>query len=260
MSAVSPEEGASTFDELFVAGDEQYSRGEYLEAARSWAEAAKRLPTTDQENRGGLYDYIADAYERAASAGDELAIVEEAVQVLDDYVKSFGELHPGASLGAKGTGAHAKLQARLAELTRASQPEPEPSAEGPEPPAPRPEPVAPAPPPRPWKGLAIGGGVVAAAGLAMFGVFVGGYVRTQSLEREFVAGMCTRKQLSGDCQDVFDRGRRAEAVARAGLIVGPALLVAGATMLGLALRRKSSHQVAPMISAGSFGATWRREF
>ncbi|MDC0722480.1 hypothetical protein [Nannocystis bainbridge] len=257
MFAVSPAENASTFDELFVQGDEQYSREEYLGAARSWAEAAKQLPTTDQENRGGLYDYIAEAYGRAASKGDERAVVEEAVKVLDNYVRAFGQLHPGASLGTKGKSAHAKLQERLAELAQA--PEQKPSAEGPEPPPSQPTP-APAPPPKPWRGLAIGGGVVAAASLAMFGMFIGAYVRTQSLERQFVAGMCTRKQLVGDCQDIFDRGHRTEAVARTGLIAGPALLVASATMIGLALRRKSSNQVAPMLSGGSFGAIWQREF
>ena len=169
--------------------------------------------------------------------------------------KAFGEAFPGVALGSKGSSAHANLRKQLAELKPVAEgPPPEPS------PAVRPEPAS-AQQARPWKGLAIGGGVVAGLGLAMLGMFAGGYARSQSLERQFSGGMCTLAEPTLNCQDILDRGRRADVAATTGVIAGPVLLVAGVTMIGLAVRRKSSHRhLAPALGSGMFGAVWRQEF
>lgn len=248
--AAAPASDAATFDQLFKQGADQYANEDYLTAARTWTEAARRLPADDRENRRVLYDEIAEAYERAAGAGEDQAVVAEAVRVLDDYARAFGEAFSGAQLGQKGTDAHAKVRGLLA-----TKP-----VEGPEPP-PGPTDPTPAPQARPWKGLAIGGGVTAGLGLAMFGMFAGGYVRTQSFERQFSEDECSSTAPSSDCQDILDRGDRADAIAVTGLVAGPVLLAAGATMIGLAIRRKSSQQsFAPALGGGMLGAVWRGRF
>ncbi|MFZ6181190.1 hypothetical protein [Nannocystis pusilla] len=245
----------AAFDVLFLEGEKQSSRGEFVQAARTWTRAANYLPVDDEENRRSLYDYIAEAYANAVGSRPDRADVEEAVQALDHYASAFTAAHPDAPLNPKGAMIHEELRARLAALTSV-QDVPAPAGEGPLPPPS-------APPARAWKGLMIGGGVATGLGLAMLGMFVGGYVRTTAHERDFddPNNMCYLGAPQNDCQKILDRGERADVVAVIGLAAAPALLAAGATMLGIAARRKSSPRpLAPMLGPNMAGAIWRLSF
>ena len=86
-----PPTPAARFEAGFVAGQTQYEAGAYLEAARTWVEAASRLPevTANRENRDAIFGYIADAYMRGLPAKDRAVVLREAVDVLDGYCDGF---------------------------------------------------------------------------------------------------------------------------------------------------------------------------
>lgn len=57
-----PPTSEEVFELGFNAGQAHYEAGSYLQAARTWVEAAGRLPevAANRENRAALFDYIAD--------------------------------------------------------------------------------------------------------------------------------------------------------------------------------------------------------
>lgn len=255
------EHGAAdpAFDALVLQADEQAGRGDFVSAARSWTEAARHLSPGDRDNRRNLYDDIAEAYEKAVAADG--AVVAEAVRTLDDYAARFKSAFPGEALDAKGVQIHEKLRALV--------PKPaEPAAEVLMPtPARPPQPhVEPTPPPsttRPWKGLAIAGGVTTGLGVGMLGMFAGGYAYAKMRERQFddPANECDVNDIQGRCADIDRLGRRAEAFARAGLVSASVLLTTGVTLLVVALRRKASGRtLAPVLSPTMAGLAWQQRF
>ncbi|WAS96600.1 hypothetical protein [Nannocystis punicea] len=253
----------AAFDQLFLQGDQEFGRGDYLKAARTWSRAAEHLSIADADNRQGLYDFIASAYEQAVSNDAGLAVLAEAVRVLDAYAIGFSMAHPELSLALKGRSAHGKLRARLAELNReplpAPGPDPVPRAGPPEGPV-RDAPMTPPSPPEqaPWEGLAIGGGVTASLGFAMLGVFVGGYIRTKEIERKVSELDCS----VSICPELYERGRKADTAAVFGLIGAPLFVAAGTTMLGIAMARRkaSKHALVPVLSPAMAGFVWRHQF
>lgn len=257
------------FDELFVQGQAQFDGGEFAAAARSWKRAADRLPAGDVDNRRDLFDAVAEAYEKAVDA--EKSMLAEAVQALDDYAAAFVSAAPGANLHPRGVEIHRKLKARLAKastvvLTTGRPAEREtraPTTVAAKPSDDATRPIGQPSPTRPWKGLAIGGGVAIGAGLGMLGLFGGGYARVKSAQDQFndQANGCVLADPSSACQGYLDRGKRADAAATVGLVAAPLLVAAGVAMLVIAVRRKSTRQAAaPLLGPGLGGVSFVRRF
>lgn len=245
---------STAFDSLFLRGDEQYSRREFLAAARTWTAATQHLRTDDSDNRRDLYDYIAEAYEKAAAGGEERVVVEEAVTLLDHYVADFSQKYPGVGLNARGVSAHERLRARVVSLTPSVVTGPPSTRSVIKPP------LLPTSPSRSWKGLALAGGVATGLGVSMLGVALGGVVRSRALERQFDE-MCPLETLQGTCQDIYDRGRRVGGLTVGGLIVAPLVVGAGITAVVVAVRRRDARQrLQPVLSPTTVGAVWRWTF
>lgn len=171
---------------------------------------------------------------------------------LDRYAAAFTGAYPGVELNHAGKAAHEQLRVRLAQLT------PSAPAPGPTPtPGPAPTPV------RPWKGLAIGGGVSIGVGVGMLGMWIGSYVvRRQAEEDIRLGGGCAPELCAELFPELTEKGTRAGKLATFGAIAAPIFVVAGAAMLGVALKRRksSTHALAPVLSPTMAGLTWQHRF
>jgi hypothetical protein len=251
----------AAFDRGFRAGQEELERGEYLVAARSWTRAAGLLPESAEhkENRRAIHEYIAEAYAKAAEAGIDDETAREGLAALDAYAAGFAAAYAQESLPPLVEQVRTSFRARLeaseraaAEAARAAVVE-----------APPPEPAPVRPPSRPWKGLAIGGGLATAGGAAMVAMFAVNAAWSRSATAAFddPAKMCDLDALAGECADIDARGRRTNATAIAGLVAAPLLLGAGIAMLVLAKRRKASNTaLAPALGPGMAGLVWHQRF
>lgn len=252
----------AAFEAGFQAGQAQYDAGEFLAAARTWKQAAAELPQAPEHraNRAAIHDYMAEAYEKSLEAAADEAVVREAVATLEAYEAGFRAAFPGEAVSPKLAAALERLRGQLRAIEEAAkQQEPEPA------PAPKPaEPKVEPPRGKPWRGLAAGGGVALAGGAAMLGLFAFGYSRTSRLEDEIEdpALGCRADMLSGECGDLQDRGKSANAMAVAGLVLGPALLGAGVAMLVVAAKRKktATQALAPRLGRGFAGVQWQLRF
>jgi hypothetical protein len=252
------------FDAGFREGQQQFNKGEFLPAARTWTAAAEvlREGRATAANRAAIFEYIAEAYQKAIAGAADEAVVREAVAVLDAYCEGFVAAYPGEEPSPRISEARVKLRAMLpAEVV---EPEPEPEVER-APVVPPPEPVAvprrTAPPPRRWKGLVAGGGLAIGGGAAMLGMFAVGFTRARAAEAEFEAqgDVCT--SVPSMCTDIDARGHTAEAVAVAGLVAAPLLLAAGAGMLAVGLKRRPARQAwTPVMGPRMVGFMWERRF
>lgn len=245
---------ASAFEEGFEAGQNQFDRGDYLDAARTWVRTTALLPETpeNRDNRVAIHEYIADAYTRALASDPDPEVLREAVDALDRYADEFTAAYPGDPLPTKVASARDDLRERL-EPRDAPAPEPAPAA---------PEPDS-APPAQPWKGLAIGGGVALGGGAAMLLMAAVGAARAERHERAFddPANACSLQQPEGACAGIYADGLRANRTAVAGLVLGPLLLAGGVSMLVVAMRRKTSPRaIAPLFGRGLVGVSWQRRF
>lgn len=245
----------AAFDRGFRAGQEEFNRQKYLDAARVWTSAAESLPETDEhkENRRAIYEYIAEAYEKAlAGAGDD-AIMREGLSILDAYAEVFAAAHPTDTLPEHVMKTRLVLRLRLAKGAAQRQPQalpPDP------PPAPGAVSTRVGPPPRPWKGLAVGGGVAVAGGAAMLGVFAAGLAGGRSAEAKFddQANVCDLNEPVGKCAEFDAQGKTSNALAVAGIVAAPLLLGAGIAMLVVAARRKQPRMaLTPTFSARMAG-------
>jgi len=250
------------FEAGFQAGQAQYDAGEFLAAARTWKEAAGKLPQTAEHrvNRAAIHDYMAEAYEKSQAEAADEAVLREALAVLDEYATRYAAAFPGEAVSPKLAGAQERLRGRLNEIEAAKRPAvEEPSVVEK---APKVEPVKPKG--KPWLGLAVGGGVALAGGAAMLGMFAVGYTRTNKFEDEIEAPElgCQAGMLTGACATLHDQGKSANSVAVAGLVLAPVLLLAGAAMVGVAVKRKRavSHAFAPQVGRGLVGAHWQWRF
>ncbi len=256
-----------SFDEAFIRGAEFEDAGNYLEAARAWHQAAKLLPSTDEANHQNLYQYIANAYNTAATS--DPSVLGEAVAALDAFVTTFAATFPDTTLSPEATRVHGQLSQRLGQ-EQASPPEP--LSQDPPPQEPQdthlPPPHRDASPP-PYKPLQIAGGVTTTLGVVMLGVFVGSLVRTKSFERQYddTQNGCptTLDNAMGTCQGFLDSGKRASALATASVILAPALLGTGIALLVVAARRKAKHNknamsLTPLLSPTTAGLAWQGRF
>ncbi|MBZ5712316.1 hypothetical protein [Nannocystis pusilla] len=248
-----------SFDAGLADGQAHYERGDFMAAARIWAAAAGLLPEAPehQANRKALFRYIAGAYQQAFALDASEAIAREAYATLHEYAEGFVRVYPTETVPADIATARDRF---LAALPAPESPKPEgPVAAGD-------DKGTAAPPPsrdRALRGLTIGGGVATGAGAVMLITFIAGLARTKSFQADFDSDsrQCDPDNPVGECRDIWDDGKRAEAVARAGLITAPLLLGAGIAMLVLAKRRQSSHQAfAPVVGPRMTGLVWKLRF
>jgi hypothetical protein len=239
------------FEAGFAAGQALFDRGQFLPAARTWAETAALMtegPDT-RDNRAALFEYIADAYTRALAGDAPPERVREALAVLDRYADDLAGAHgPGTLPGPKVEAARAALRDRLSQKPVVAAPAPE----GPRPaPAARDQPPAPA---RPWRGLAVGGGLGIGLGVAGMAVFAVSAVGARSAERRFddPARACDPAALAGECAEIWRAGRTAQTEAIVGAVIGSVGLVTGAALLAVAHRRRTT-ALAPRLAPGFAG-------
>ena len=97
---------------------------------------------------------------------------------------------------------------------------------------------------RPWKGLLVGGGVLAGlgAGAAILAGVMG--ARGDRLEGEFEAAKCSLYTPTASCADLIDRGGAANGLAIGGAVVAPLALGGGLAMLLVGARRKATSRYA----------------
>ncbi|MBZ5711875.1 hypothetical protein [Nannocystis pusilla] len=239
-------------------GQEAYNRREFALAARHWQQAVELLPDVGEhsDNRTAIYEYIADAYEKAVAEHDDLKLIQEGLRVLDAYAAA---VDPGHKLPDIVMRARTTLRARLAAAQRATaadRPDAGPSVPAPSQPGPelrrRDEQK---------KGLLIAGGIVTAASAGMFVLLGTSIAQTSKREDEFQANRCDLDQPVGVCEQIYSRGVTSDRLAVTSLITGPLLLGAGMAMLLIAARRKSSrHAWTPSFGARMVGATWSLRF
>ncbi|MBZ5709604.1 hypothetical protein [Nannocystis pusilla] len=245
-------------------GQDAYNRGEYAAAARTWLDAAELLPEVPEhrDNRAAIYEYAADALIKSIEARDEDVVAAEliaALKPLDRYAEGHAAAYSGQALPATVIKAQVYLRRKLA-AREAKKPPVKVAPVHPEAPAPAP---APAEPPRPWKGLAAGGGVTLGAGAAMAVMFGASLARMNQHEHAFndPANACDPAELQGACAEHYRRGTALDRAAVFGIVAAPVFVAAGATMLALALRRKSGrYTLAPTFGPQATGAVLRFGF
>ncbi|MCY0992102.1 hypothetical protein OV203_33495 [Nannocystis sp. ILAH1] len=258
-SAAPAEPDPAAVDAGFRSGQDEFNRGEFRAAARTWARAADLLPETAEhrDNRAGIYEYIIDAYDRALTQEPSEQLIEEALGALDGYAETHAAAYPDRELPAHVAEARRSLRARLEGLR------PAPAATDIERPGPASAPPVTVEAPKPWKGLVIGGGVGLGASVAMLAVFGVGAARARAHEDDFdsPSRVCDAEALVGECATIHARGESANAMATTGLVAASVLLGAGVALLVVGLRRKSAAQrLSPSLSRTSVGATWTIHF
>ncbi|WP_434424457.1 hypothetical protein [Nannocystis pusilla] len=264
VAAPAPADDLVKFDLGFREGQEQFNRGEYLAAARTWSAAVERLRETPdhKDNRAAVYGYIAEAYRKSVQNGAGLDIVREGLAVLDAYAGQFTAAYPGEALPAQVVETRDQFRAASDAAVAPAGPAPEPESERPS--SVPSDPIDAPAPARPWRGLTIGGGVSLGLGLASLGMFVGGFVRAREAERQYddPINACPPSDPTGECAEIDGGGRSSSAVATVGVILAPALLAAGAAMLGIGLKRRAADPwaVTPTLGPRSAGLTWVLRF
>ncbi|PCC68935.1 hypothetical protein SAMN02745121_05731 [Nannocystis exedens] len=260
-AAPAPADDLVAFDRGFREGQERFNRGEYLAAARTWSAAVERLreSSDNKDNRAAVYSYIADGDRKSVQNGAGIDIVREGLAVLDGYAAQFTAAYPGEPLPAQV--AETRDQFRAASDAAVA---PAPPQDPPSPSSGSSDPVDAPAPAKPWRGLTIGGGVSLGLGLASLGLFAGGFVRAREAERQYddPANACPPSDPTGECAEIDRRGRSSSAMATVGVILAPALLAAGAAMLGIGLRRRAAERwaVTPTFGPRSAGLSWVLRF
>lgn len=253
----------AAFEAGFTAGQGEFDRGEFLAAARTWVEAAGKLKETmtNRDNRAAVYEYVVDAYTRGLAGETKVEPLREAAQALDGYCDGFTRAYGTETpLSPKIVAARDDFKARLAEAeARAPKATPDPvEPAGPdEPPKDEPKPGG-----KPWKGLAIGGGV--ALGLGVVGVALGavGGVKSKSFNDEFEAMSCSLDMPNQGCKDLLSSGKSANTQAYVGAIAGGVLVGVGVALLAVGLTRKKAARQAwsPALGPGFVGLSLRGSF
>lgn len=258
----------AAFEAGFNEGQAEFDRGENLEAARTWIAAAANLKetTAHRDNRAAVYEYVVDAFTRGLQGETRPEALREAVQALDAYCEGFTRAYGTETpINPKIVAARDEFKQRLADAEAAAAAEkpqvPDP-VEGPEElPPPPPDEV---PAPKPWKGLAIGGGVMIGLGVGAAVVAGVGGAQVHSLEKQVddPANMCVLSMPSPSCQDLLDRGKSAESMTIAGAVLAPLLAGAGVALLVVGLKRRSQANTAfaPALAPGFVGLSLRGSF
>lgn len=233
--AANPEPLAEA-QKLYERGRAKFETADYQAAVELWTEAYAQVPDNSDgaQIRVLLIFNIATARERAFDVTQDPAELRQAKILLGNFEKSIPAIY---GEGAEADAERARVQEKVAALDErlaayeASQ-EPDPVVVTPPPePDPDPEPVE-----DNSRGLIIGGAVAAGIGVIGLGVMGAGLSIGASanditdLEETDVQGR----------RDQFDRGRTGNRLALVGGIGGGALLVTGAVLLALGLKRKKA--------------------
>ncbi|HEY8375445.1 MAG TPA: hypothetical protein VIK91_03105 [Nannocystis sp.] len=268
LLAPAPADDLAAFEAGFNEGQAKFDRGEYLAAARAWIAAAANLreTTANRDNRIAVYEYVVDAFMRGLAGEKRPEPLREAVAALDAYCEGFTRAYGTETpLSPKIAGARDEFKQRL-EAAEAAAAEGAGSGEGARPEGPD-EGEAPSPPTpqtpgeTPWKGLAIGGGVLIGLGVGAVAMAAVGAARGRSLTREFDAE-CSLKDPSEPCQALLDRGHAADKLAIAGAVLAPVFLGAGVGLLAVGLKRRARAKtaLAPALQPGYVGFSLRGRF
>lgn len=244
-------------DAAVAAGQTFFAAGEYLSAARTWTAAARKLPPIPEQrgNLAALHGNVADAYDRAGERSDDPALLREALAILDEQDARFAAAYPDEPHSPRITAIRERLGGRLQTVAGKSVDAPL-------------EPIditwTERPVVRPWRPLAIGGGVTLAAGAAMAVVFSVGLARTKHYENNFQSAAlgCQVHGDSGGCGDYYGTYRTATAMTAVGVIVAPALLGAGAAMVIVAAKRRRAARpdVTPQFGRDYLGLSLQGRF
>lgn len=235
---------------LYDRGRAKFETADYADAIELWTEAYASLPETAESSqiKALLIYNIATAREKQYDVSRDPIELRQAAILLQSFEQSIPALYgEGAEAEAERTKVQARLaavQQRLREHEAAQAQDGDGDGDG------EPQETAPEPTPTPethddgkapgGRGLVIGGAVAAGLGVGALGLMAAGI------------GMGARANdisgLSPDDVDgrraQFDRGRTGNTLAIAGGVAGGVLLVTGAVLLGLGLRRSRAGNVA----------------
>jgi hypothetical protein len=251
-------EAAPSVEDLYTQGQEKFDASDYGSAADLWAEAVRLLPENPDNSatRETIMNLALDAYVRAYRTDESRSHIDKAKTLLDEYEASIEAA--GGALGSDIAGEKAKVDAILAELAAAEEPDPEPETD------PDPEPDTGNDPvlvnEKPGKGLVIGGAVMLGVGAAGLGLMIGGLVGGGSAQKAFDASV----PGSPDRTSIEKRGQTMNVLAITGGVVGGVFLGAGIALLIIGLKRNKDARlqnvmVLPEIgpSYAGFGTTLR---
>ena len=224
---------------LYKKGRTSFETANYLEAIELWTEAYGIVDDAPENAaiKAALIYNIAAAQEKAYDIDADIRHLRQAAVLMQTYATNVPLLY---GEGPEGTAELEKVETRLAELrariaeAEAAQPEPETEPEPDPDPEPQPEPQ---PDPK-AKPLIIAGAVTAGLGVAGLGLMAGGLAMGSS------ANDVDPDQSIDDRRSQFDRGRTGNTLAYVGGAVGGALLVTGAVLLGIGLKKRSTGTMA----------------
>jgi len=223
---------------LYKRGRTSFETANYLEAIDLWEEAyglVQDVPENAAIKAALIYN-IAAAQEKAYDIDTDITHLRQAAVLMETYAGSVPSLY-----GDEGEAAIEleKIEKRLAELRQrieeaeAAAPQTDPD------PAPHPEVIEPTFKPDPRaKPLIIAGAVTAGLGVVGLGLMAGGLAMGSS------ANELDEDVSLEDRRDQFDRGRSGNTLAYVGGAAGGVLLVTGAVLLGLGLKKRSTGTMA----------------
>jgi hypothetical protein len=250
-------EALRAFEGGFDAGQALLERGQPLAAARTWVETVTLLTEGPEhrDNRAAVFEYIAEAYDRALSGPVPRVRLEEALAALDGYVDTVQATYgTDAPIGPQVTAVRTTVRKRLAAMDQAT------------PPAAAKPVVASNTAPKPkveagsWGGLAAGGGAALGVGVSGLGLMIAGAVRGKALAQRFddPARGCDRNAPTGECGEIFSAGRAMNTQLIIGAVIGAAGLIAGTTLVTLAHRRRV--KATPNVGRGFAGLVLQGNF
>lgn len=260
--------------QLYDRGRAKFETADYRAAIELWTEAYTNVPDGPEGNQVKvlLIYNLATAREKAFDVSRDPAELRQAQILLRNFEQSIDALYgEGEEADTERAKVHARIEAldqRLAEH-EAAQAEGTPDEGTDEPDEPV-EPVpAPTPPPTEEigedepasgrRGLVIGGAVTAGLGVAGLGVMAAGLAMGAGAND--ISGLMPEDVDGRRAQ--FDRGRTGNTLAVAGGVAGGALLITGAVLLGLGMRRGArAHAVAvvPAVAPGHGALVLRAQF
>ncbi len=238
---------------LQIDGQARYSQQQFEQAGDVWSRIFEVLPENpvNRQERDTTLLITIDAYKEAyrvareGGSGDGLArgieVLRRGVSVLDRYVAAFGRQYgPTTPVSPAAETAGRELRELLAAAERELGPPPAPDA-GIVTPPPSVIPLDDRGADRPsGTGMIVGGSVLLALGLGATSMIIIGAVRAKDAKRE-------RNDARADMDDEAFRAADKKGSRANGLIIGGAvatgvLLAAGATLLGIGLRRRIRYQ------------------
>ena len=249
---------------LYAKGKAAFDTTDYDTAIEAWTEAYSTLPDSPANApvKAALIYNLATAQERAFGIDQDITHLRRAEDLMEAYARSIPALY-GA--GAEADAEAEKIEKRLADVrAEIEQAEAEAKAEAErraaEEAAARDadedkgsDPSKDAPPPDPKARIfIITGGALMGGGVIGLGVMAGGLAMGSAANDDVPEDL-------GERRDQFDRGQAGNVMAYVGGAVGGALLVTGAVLLGLGLKKRRT-SVAASAGPGHAGFVIRGRF